>query len=119
MKKNKGPRHKSPIPLDDAQIDAVATLFAILSEPSRLRILQVLKQGPRSVTDLVERSALKQANVSKQLGLLLSAGLIARKQDGNHAIYSIAMPLVVELCELVCDGIARQAAARAVALKGQ
>ena len=109
------PGHK---PLDAAQLEAVARLFAVLSEGSRLRILQVLQSGASSVGELVERSGLKQANVSKQLGILLSAGIIDRRQDGNRAIFSIKLPMVFKLCELVCRGVARQAAERAAALSG-
>jgi DNA-binding transcriptional ArsR family regulator len=103
-------------PLDGVQLQAVAELFDVLSEGSRLLILQILQGGPVSVGDLVERSGLKQANVSKQLGILQTAGIIARRQEGNRAIYSIKMPLVLELCELVCRGVARHAMQRAVAL---
>lgn len=98
------------------QLQAVANLFTVLSEPSRLRILQILQEGQASVGELVERSGLKQANASKQLGILLSAGVIDREQEGNRAIYSIAMPLVFDLCHLVCDSVAKQAADRAAAL---
>lgn len=103
--------------LDGAQLEAVAELFSVLSEGSRLRVLQALQRGPLSVGELVESTGMKQANVSKQLGLLLNAGVISRRQEGNRAIYSIAMPLVFELCETVCRGMAKQAAARAAALK--
>jgi ArsR family transcriptional regulator len=108
---------RSKKPLKEAQLQAVAELFAALSERSRLRVLQALQQGPLSVGELVEDTGMKQANVSKQLGLLLNAGVIARRQEGNRAIYSIAMPLVLDLCELVCRGVAKQAADRATALK--
>jgi DNA-binding transcriptional ArsR family regulator len=104
-------------PLQPAQLQAVAALFAVLSEESRLRILQVLQAGPRSVGELVEKTGLKQANVSKQLGMLLSAGVIARKADGNRAIYSIKLPLVFELCGLVCRGVTRQALDHAASLR--
>ncbi len=104
-------------PLAEAQLQAVADLFAVLSEPSRLRILQILQAGSASVGELVERSALKQANVSKQLGILSAAGIIVRRQAGNRAIFSIELPLVFELCEIVCRGIAQQAAQRAVDLR--
>ena len=104
-------------PLEEAQLQAVAELFGVLSEPSRLRILQILQAGPASVGELVDESGFKQANVSKQLGILLTAGVIARKQEGNRAIYSIALPLVFDMCDLVCRGIARQAADRAAALR--
>ena len=98
------------------QLRAVADLFGVLSEPSRLRILQILQDRPASVGELVEKSGLKQANASKQLGILLSAGVIARQQEGNRAIYSIVMPLVFDLCHLVCDSVAKQAVERAAAL---
>ena len=104
-------------PLAEAQLEAVADLFAVLSEPSRLRILQILQDGPASVGELVGQSGFKQANVSKQLGILLTAGVITRRQEGNRAIYSIALPLVFDLCDLVCRGVALQAAQRAAALK--
>jgi DNA-binding transcriptional ArsR family regulator len=110
-----GAGHK---PLDAAQMQAVADLFAVLSEPSRLRIVQVLQGGPASVGELVDRTGFKQANVSKQLGVLLSADIISRRQDGNRAIYSIKLALVFELCDLVCRGIAQQANERAAALAG-
>src|SRR5258708_3772793 len=101
--------------METPQLQAVAELFAVLSEESRLRIVQILQEGPASVGELVQRSGMKQANVSKQLGVLLTGGVIARRQDGNRAIYSIAMPLVYALCHIVCQGVARQAADRAAA----
>lgn len=103
--------------LDAAQTQAVAELFAVLSEPSRLGILQVLEKGPASVGQLTERTGFKQANVSKQLGILQSSGMVARRQEGNRAIYSIALPVVFEICEIVCRDMARQAADRAAALR--
>ncbi|HUO07273.1 MAG TPA: metalloregulator ArsR/SmtB family transcription factor [Phycisphaerae bacterium] len=117
MKNSTAPRraHKS---LEPAQLHAVADMFAVLSEPSRLRILQLLQQGPASVSDIVDTLDLKQANASKQLGILLAAGIIARQQDGNRAIYSIALPLVFDLCQLVCRNVAEQAATRAASLRG-
>jgi DNA-binding transcriptional ArsR family regulator len=117
MKRVLAVRKSSHEPLDDAQLEAVADLFAVLSEPSRLRILQILQAGPASVGELVEESGFKQANVSKQLGILLGAGVLDRRQEGNRAIYSIALPLVFDLCDLVCRGIAHQAADRAAALR--
>jgi DNA-binding transcriptional ArsR family regulator len=106
-------------PLDAPRLAAVAALFGALSEESRLRILQFLQASPLSVGELVGQSGLKQANVSKQLGILLSAGVIARRQEGNRAIYSIALPLVYDLCDLVCRGVAQQAAKKAAALAGR
>ncbi|MGN6367054.1 MAG: ArsR/SmtB family transcription factor [Phycisphaerae bacterium] len=105
-------------PLDPAQLQAVAALFGVLSEESRLRILQLLQSGPASVGEIVERLGMKQANVSKQLGILTAAGVVGREQRGNFAVYSIAMPLVFDLCGIVCKGVAELAAKRAEALRG-
>jgi DNA-binding transcriptional ArsR family regulator len=110
MKKNAKRKTAAPHPpMGDAQLQAVAGLFSTLCEVSRLRILQALERSPASVTEIIEQTGLKQANVSKQLGILLSAGVIARKQDGNRAIYSIAMPVIFELCDLVCSKVASRA----------
>jgi DNA-binding transcriptional ArsR family regulator len=100
-------------PLGQAQLRAVADLFAVLSETTRLSILQHLQAGPAAVGEIVDALGMKQANVSKQLGILQQAGVVARQQDGNRAIYSIALPLVFELCGLVCGRLAEQAQQRA------
>ena len=112
LKRKKSPHRK----LGETQLQAVAELFAVLSEPSRLKILQALQKGPLSVGELVDSTDLKQANASKQLGILLSSGVIQRQQDGNRAIYSIKLQIVFELCSLVCAGIADQAKERAAVL---
>ena len=116
MKNSEKRRSHPHKPLEPAQLDAVADLFAVLSGPSRLRILQLLQNGPASVGEIVEKLSLKQANASKQLGILLNAGVIARRQEGNRAIYSIALPLVLDLCRVVCQGVTEQAVVRANAL---
>lgn len=99
--------------------DAVAELFGVLSEPTRLRILQHLQVGPASVSELIEAIGLRQANASKQLGILHRAGLLSRARTGNIVRYSIRMKLVHQLCELVCDALHRDASERAAVLGGQ
>jgi ArsR family transcriptional regulator len=95
--------------LDRASLEAVSRLFAVLAEPTRLAILQSLKAAPRAVSELVEELDAKQANISKQLGILYGAGLLARERDGNVVRYSIAEPMIFDLCELVCGKLRRDA----------
>ena len=116
LKSRRPPHRAAHPPLEGPQLAAVADLFAVLSEPSRLRILQVLQNGAASVTDVCRQTGFKHANASKQLGILAAAGVVGRRQEGNHAIFSIEMPVVFELCEIVCSGVARQAAEYAEAL---
>jgi DNA-binding transcriptional ArsR family regulator len=109
---------KRSISLTDAQIEEAARLFATLSEPSRLRLLQVLMRGPMMVTELVEATGMKQGNVSKQLGILYDAHLLARNREGNFIRYAIGDDTVIQLCNLVCRKIETDAIARVAALQG-
>ena len=110
--------HAGHKPMGDSQILAVADLFGVLAEPTRLRILQMLQRGPANVGQIVDELDIKQANASKQLSVLSAAGIVGRAQDGNRVIYTIALPLVFDLCALVCRGVADQARQRAAELGG-
>jgi DNA-binding transcriptional ArsR family regulator len=91
------------------QIDAVARLFAVLSEPNRLQLLQALLPGTLSVGQLVEATGLKQANVSRHLAVLFDHQLVSRRRDGATIYYQIADPAIFALCEVVCDKVRRDA----------
>jgi len=102
--------------MSDAQVEEAARLFAMLAEPTRLKLLRALMGRPRTVTELVEATGFKQGNVSKQLGLLLTARFVAKEKDGNFARYSITDPTLHALCELVCGRIEATAQERLQAL---
>ena len=63
--------------------------FAVLAEPNRRRILDELRQGERSVGELVERLSLSQPAVSKQLRVLREAELVASRVDKQHRRYQL------------------------------
>lgn len=86
----------------------VAAYFQALSEPTRLQILNLLRQGERSVGELAQLCGYSAANVSRHLTLLTQHGLVRREPRGNSAIYSIADASVYALCDLVCGSIARR-----------
>lgn len=89
----------------DTTLEAVAGRFKVLAEPNRLRILNALRQGERTVNDLVEELDLGQANVSRHLSLLRRHGMVARRKEGIRRPYRIADPAVFELCNLMCGRI--------------
>lgn len=64
------------------------------------------------MTEIVEAAEMKQANASKQLGILKQAGLVDRERDGASVRYSITEPMIFELCDLVCGKLRRDAEAR-------
>lgn len=86
----------------------VAAYFQALSEPARLQLINLLRQGERSVGDLAQATGYSAANVSRHLALLAQHGVLARHARGTSVIYSIADPAIHELCNLVCDNLARR-----------
>ena len=97
-----------PHPLPEPMIELVAQRFRVLGEPMRIKLLDRLRESDATVSELQSELGASQQNVSKHLGILLSAGMVARTKAGNHARYSIADPSVFELCEQVCGGVRRQ-----------
>lgn len=95
--------------LDTAQLERVAKLFRAFAESTRLSIVQELKSGELSVSEIVGRLTTSQANISKQLKLLHDAGIISRRKQGTQVLYQIADPMVFDLCGLVCDKLNRDA----------
>ena len=90
----------------------VAGRFKVLSEPVRLDILNALRGGEMTVSELVEATGLGQANLSKHLQLLLSHGFVLRRKEGLFAYYSLADRDVFTLCDLMCGRLASEAAVR-------
>ena len=66
----------------------IQTLTA-LAEPNRLAIVEFLRDGPRSVNDIVERLGLSQPLVSKHLKVLSEVAIVDRRVDGKRRIYSL------------------------------
>ena len=84
----------------------VARYFGVLSEPTRLKILHAICQSERSVSAIVEETGATQTNVSRHLGLMLGAGVVSRRREGNTVYYRVANPEFVEICRSVCVQIA-------------
>lgn len=90
----------------------VAERFKVLSEPARLEILNALRNGEMTVSELVDATGFGQANLSKHLQLLLAHGFVLRRKDGLFAYYSLADRDVFKLCDLMCGRLASDVAAR-------
>jgi len=103
-------RHAS---LSTEAIELVAACFRTLGVPIRIRILQALRDGDLNVNELATATGSSQPSVSKHVRILQSAGLLARRQNGNNVYYSIADPAVFELCDTVCGSIGARMAQHA------
>ena len=75
----------------------MATMFEVLAEPQRRRILDLLRERERSVGDLVEALALSQPGVSKHLRALTEAGLVEVRQDAQRRWYRLRPAPLAEI----------------------
>ena len=93
----------------------IAERFKVLAEPARLEILNALRGGERTVTELVRETGLGQANMSKHLRLLYTHGVVARRKDGVSVYYALAES-VDELCDIMTNQLKAQTTSRRRAL---
>ena len=101
-----------PIPAN--LLEQAAERFRLLSDPTRLRLLNELDDaGELPVGELAERAGVGVSNTSKHLHQLEREGLAARRRQGTTVFYRIADPTLSELCDLVCAGLRNRIAALA------
>ncbi|MFM8533369.1 MAG: ArsR/SmtB family transcription factor [Acidimicrobiia bacterium] len=97
-------------PLDPDTLAAVADRFKVLAEPARLAVLQALRDGQMTVTELIDETGLNQANLSKHLQVLFSHGFVERRRDKSWVYYSLADASVFKLCDIMCGQLDRHVA---------
>lgn len=98
--------------LTPEQLSHIADRFKALGEPSRLEILQALRQGERTVSEILAETGLGQANASRHLQVLFAAGLVDRRREGSNTWYRLADADVLKLCEMMCGRLEREVNAR-------
>ena len=93
--------------LSDAAVELVAERFRVLGEPMRIKLLDHLRQGEATVLELTAATGTTQQNVSKHLGVLQRAGLVARRKQGTFAYYCVVDEGIWQLCNDVCGSVER------------
>jgi DNA-binding transcriptional ArsR family regulator len=88
-----------------ALLERIAQRFKALADPARLHVLSVLRDGERTVGELVDATELGQANLSKHLRVLHERGFVTRRREGTHVLYALAGDDVARLCDLMCSRI--------------
>jgi DNA-binding transcriptional ArsR family regulator len=91
-----------PLPV----IERVADRFKLLSDPTRLRIVNELHaSGELTVGELVDRLEISYATASKQLAMLRAHSTVARRREGTKIFYRIVDPSLDEVCNVVCRSL--------------
>lgn len=100
------------LPAAPGEPDLVAKYFRVLSDPTRVRVLELLDEcGELSVAELVERLGQSQPKVSNHLACLRWCGYVTSRREGKFVYYQVADPQVRQLLELAREVIANNAAA--------
>lgn len=77
-----------------------AELFRVLGHPVRVRILELLRGGERTVGDLQQALGLDASGTSQHLGALRNRDLVVARRDGKNVYYEIKDPRITELLEV-------------------
>jgi DNA-binding transcriptional ArsR family regulator len=83
----------APVPLHQAK----AELFRTLGHPVRIRVLELLQDGPKVVREMLEDLGVESSSLSQQLAVLRRAGLVTSKRDGGAVVYELSTPDISEL----------------------
>jgi DNA-binding transcriptional ArsR family regulator len=99
------PHHTLP----DEVVELIARRFRLLGDPTRIKLLNRLRDGEADTHELCAIVGSTQQNVSKHLAVLADAGIVARRRDGNVIRYRVDDDSVYRLCEELCGTMEQQA----------
>ncbi len=78
-----------------------ASIFQALAHPTRIAIVEILREGELPARAIQERLGVEQANLSQHLAILRSRQIVANRKDGNHVFYSLRSPVLVEVLDIM------------------
>src|SRR6516225_5574615 len=78
-----------------------AEIFQALAHPTRIAIVELLRDGEMSAGQLIERLGLEQANASQHLSVLRSRQIVVNRKDGNQVFYSLRSPLLIDVLDIM------------------
>jgi DNA-binding transcriptional ArsR family regulator len=78
-----------------------ANIFRALSHPTRIAILEVLRDRELSAGTIQEKLGIEQANLSQHLTILRSNQIVLNRKDGNQVFYSIRNPVLVQVLDIM------------------
>ncbi len=77
-----------------------ADFFKTLGHPARIRVLEVLREGDRAVSELIPEVGIESSHLSQQLGIMRRANLVQARKEGASVVYSVANPILFELLDI-------------------
>jgi DNA-binding transcriptional ArsR family regulator len=78
-----------------------ASIFQALGHPTRIAIIEVLRDGELPAGAIIERLGIEQANASQHLSILRLKQIVTSRKDGNQVFYSVRDPLLIEVLDIM------------------
>jgi len=88
--------------------DMQAEVCKTIANPKRLEIIHSLKDGEKTVSELVELLGVPKANVSQHLAVMRTKGVLTNRRDGVNIFYSISNHKVIQACTLMKEVLTEQ-----------
>ena len=85
-----------------------AEMCKVFSNPIRLEILNILRDKQWSVTELVSKTDLSQANVSQHLSIMKAKGIVLSTRQGKNVYYKIANPKIIKAFDIIKEALAEK-----------
>lgn len=85
-----------------------AELCKVFSSPTRLELLNLLRDGEMSVTELIKKTRLSQANISQHLSIMKSKGVVVPRRQGKNIHYGLANPKIVKAFDIIRSVLAER-----------
>lgn len=98
-------------------IELRAEILKALAQPTRLKIIDFLRDGERCVCEIFPAIAEEQSNTSRHLSMMLSAGVLSRRKDGLKIYYKIKQPEVLQIVDIVTQIVKQEISVRHDLLK--
>ena len=95
--------------MNDDLFELHAELCKTLADPKRLKVLYLLGDGEKSVSELTKQMNLRQANISQHLSVLRQKGVVESRKKGTTVFYKIAFPKMVKAGNIIRDVLIEQA----------
>lgn len=94
-----------------------ADILKSLAQPTRLKIIEFLRDGERCVCEIFPAIGEEQSNTSRHLNLMMAAGVLSRRKDGLKIYYAIKYPEILEIVETVTRIVKQEISGRHELLK--
>jgi len=89
-----------------------ADICKTIANPRRLAIIDMIHKGEMTVSTLVKKIGISQANLSQHLAILRSKGVVRTRREGNNIYYSIANPKIIEAYDLISEVLRESTSSR-------